>query len=127
MSNLGILSANVIKSSEVCHSLLNDEKLRDFSFLLLSEPWANIRVGLPHSAPLCHTHWQTFFSSILNLENTRNTTAFRSMIWASKVLRCKQIAIPHSDITGLIVQLGKRIFLLISVYVPFSSGRIETD
>lgn len=127
MSNLKILLANVMKSSEVCHSLLNDEKLRDFSFLLLSEPWANVRVGSPHSAPHHHTHWQPFFSSIFNLKNTRNTTAFRLMIWASKVLRCKQIAIPLSDITGLTVHLGNRFFLIISVYVPCSSGRIETD
>ena len=127
MSNLRILSANVMKSSEVCHSLLNDEKLRDFSFLLLSEPWANVRVGSPQSAPHHHMHWQLFFPSTLNLENTRNTTAFRSMIWASKVLRCKQIAIPHSNITGLAVHLGNRFFLIISVYVPCSSRRIETN
>ncbi len=80
MSNLRILSANVMKSSEVYYSLLNDEKLRNFLFLLIFKPWANIRVGSPHSAPFYHTHWQPFFPSILNLENTRNTTAFRSMI-----------------------------------------------
>ena len=51
------------------------------------------------------------------------------MIWASKVLQYKQIAIPHSDITGLTVQLGNRFFLIIiiSVYVPCSSERIEID
>ena len=109
------------------HSVLKYEKLRDFSFLLLSKPLANIKVGSPHSTLIYHTHWQSFFSSILNLENTRNTSAFHLMIWASKVLRCRQIVITHSDITGLTVQLGNRFFLIISVYIPWSSGRIETD
>ena len=56
-----------------------------------------------------------------------NTTTFRSMIGASKGHHCKQIAIPHSDITGLTVQIGKRRFLIISVYIPCSSGRVEID
>ena len=127
MSNLRILSANVMKSSEVCHSLLNDEKLKDFSFLLLSEPWANIRASSPHSAPQYHTHWQLFFPSVLNLKNICNTTAFRAMIWASKDLHCKQIAILHPDITGLTSQICNRFFLIISMYVPCSSGRTEID
>ena len=127
MSNLRILSANVMKSSEVCQSLLNDEKLKDFSFLLLSEPWANIRANSPHSAPQYHTHWQPFFPSALNLENIRNTIAFRSMIWASKDLHCKQIAIPHPDITGLTSQICNRFFLIISMYIPCSSGQTKID
>ncbi len=117
MSNLRILSANVIESSEVFHSLLNDEKLKHFSFLLLSEPLANIRASSPPSAPEYHTHWQPFFPSVLNLKNIRNTTAFRSMIWASKDLYCKQITIPHPDITGLPSQICNRFFLIISTPV----------
>ena len=127
MSSLRILSANVMKSSEVYHSFLNDEKLRDFLFLQLSKPWANIRVVSLHSAPIYHTHWQFFFPSILNLQNTSNTTAFCSIIWASKILRCRQIVVQHSDITGLTVQLDNRFFLINLMYVPWSSGRIKTD
>lgn len=74
MSNLRILLANIMKLSEVCHSLLNNEKFKDFSFLL------NIRVGSPHSALHHYMHWQPFFLSTLNFENTYNTTVFYSMI-----------------------------------------------
>ncbi len=49
------------------------------------------------------------------------------MIWASKNLYCKQIAIPHPDITGLTSQICNRFFLIISMYVPCSSGRTEID
>ncbi len=49
------------------------------------------------------------------------------MIWASNVLRRRQIVITHSDITGLPVQLGNRFFLIILVYIPCSSRRIKTD
>ena len=36
MHNLKILSASVMKSSDLCHSLWNDEKLHFFSLLLLT-------------------------------------------------------------------------------------------
>lgn len=68
-----------------------------------------------------------FFPAVFNFETVPNTIAFRSMIWASKKIHCKQIAIPHPDITGLTVQLCGRSFLNISIYVPYSSGRTEVD
>ncbi len=49
------------------------------------------------------------------------------MIWASKDLHCKPIAIPHPDITGLTSQIRNRFFLIISMYVPCSSGRTKID
>ena len=49
------------------------------------------------------------------------------MIWASKDHYCKQIAIQHSDILGLTVEIGKQHFFIISVYIPCNSGRVEID
>ncbi len=49
------------------------------------------------------------------------------MIWASKDLYCKQSAILHSNITGLTSQICNRFFLIISMYMPYSSGQTEID
>lgn len=57
MSNLRILSTNIMKSSDVYYSLLNNKQLKVFLFLLLSKPLANIRTGLPHLALLYYINW----------------------------------------------------------------------
>ena len=72
-------------------------------------------------------HWQPIFLSTLNFEVAQNTTTFRSMIWTSKGYYYKQIAIPHSDITGLTVQISKWRFLIILVYILYSSRQIEIN
>ena len=86
MSNLKILSINIMKSSEIYHSLLNNQKLKNFSFLLFFKPQDNVKVGSPHFVLHYHMHWQFFFPSTFNIENTYNINAFYSIIWVNKIL-----------------------------------------
>lgn len=127
MHNLKLLSANVMKSSDVCHSLLNDENLRSFYLLLLTEPWANIRSSIPHSAPICHAHWQPFFPSILDIGSSQRAAPFRSMIWASRRHICRQIPILHSNITAISMETTGRSFLIVSMYIPCSTNQKKID
>lgn len=80
MSNLRILSANIMKSTKIYYSFLSNEKCRDFLFLLLSKSWANVRVKSLYSALHHYIYWQQFFLSTFNLKNTYNISAFYLII-----------------------------------------------
>lgn len=64
IDQLQILQANVNKSSNVCHSLFNDPKLAEYTFLLISEPWARLDGDHPYSAPMFHSNWNPIFPTV---------------------------------------------------------------
>ena len=118
------------KSSNVLLSLLNDSTLSHYSFLLLTEPWADCHPNNhPYSAPTVHSHRQPFFPSKIRHGKIRNTACFRSRIWGRKDLKCRQVSIQHSDITAIIYDLEgeKRRIMLVSVYIPCIRNQREKD
>lgn len=49
------------------------------------------------------------------------------MIWAKKTLNCRQVTIPHADITAIISNYnsGKRPVMLVSVYIFYVLNQRE--
>ena len=60
-NGFSILQANMNKSQNVSHCLLNDQDLQQCAFLLLTEPWSHISEEA-YSIPLYHSQRQPFFS-----------------------------------------------------------------
>lgn len=127
-SQLQILQANVRKSHEVSHSLFNDNGLKNFSFLFLTEPATAMRNNEITTVPLFHSVWTPIFPSKLRTNTHYNNGHFRAMIWYNKSLsHIRQIPIAHSDICAVITRIASRTIFLASVYVPCSSGALEKD
>ena len=100
------------------YSVINDENLRDFGALLISEPhvWRN-KERRAISTPTAHNNWTKTEPTILN---TKERWAYRNMIWTRSDLEAEQVRIDSSDITEVIIKLLKYAILLISVYVQGS-------
>ena len=129
-SKLQVLQLNANKPSNVLLSLLNDSTLSHYGFLLLTEPWADCHPNNdPYSAPIFHSHRQPFFPSKIRHGKTRNSGCFRSMIWARKDLKCRQVNIKHPDVTAIIYDLAEknRRIMLVSVYIPCIRNQREKD
>ena len=100
------------------HSIMNDENLKNFGAILISEPhvWRN-NEGRVISTPAAHYNWT-------KIEPTATCTegrwAYRSMIWTRIDLEAEQIQVESSDITAVIIRLSGHIILLFSVYVQGS-------
>lgn len=120
-NGFSIVQANVNKSQNVSHSLLNDQDLKENAFLLLTEPWSHISEEA-YSAPLYHPQRQPFFPSKIRRGLGQNKGCFRAMIWAHKDFYCRQVMIEHWDIVAVITELlpVKRKIFLVSVYIPCS-------
>ena len=78
-NDFSIVQANVNKSQNVSHSLLNDQDLKENAFLLLTEPWSHISEEA-YSAPLYHSQRQLFFPSKIRKGLGQNKGCFRAMI-----------------------------------------------
>ena len=100
------------------HSVINNENLRDFSVLLISElhVWRD-NEGRAILTLAAHNNWIKTEPTILN---TKDRWAYRSMIWTRSDLEAKQVRINSSDITAAIIKLSQHTILLISVYIPGS-------
>lgn len=111
---LKILQANLHKSLDAQLSLFNDEALKDFSLLLLSEPHCFRVEGKPVVSPVSHPYWTPYRPATEH----NGSCAFRSMIWAHRDLQPRQVPIRSPDLTAISLQLQDRILLVISVYIP---------
>ena len=113
--DLKILQANLGKRCAAQTSLLNDEALREYSFLLIQEPhfYTAATTGGAR-APTQHTYW----TATLPSQMAPDSTPFRSMIWVAKGLRTKAVPIASSDITAITYETDSCIVLIASVYIP---------
>ena len=100
------------------HRVMNDESLKDFSAILISEPhvWRN-NEGKAILTPTTHHNWIKIEPSILDSEGR---WAYRSMIWTRADLEMGQVHVKSSDITAVVIRLPRRQILLFSVYVQGS-------
>ena len=124
------MQLNANKLSNVLQSLLNDTKLVDYRFLLLTEPWAHVNDSEePFSTLRFHSHMHPFFLSKIRQKKSQNSGCFQSMIWANKVFQCQQVTIPHADITAVVsgFEKEKRSMMLILVYIPCITNQREKN
>lgn len=114
MIELHTLQLNIRKRREVQLSLLNDEQLKDYGLLFISEPHAWPTEGELITVPYRHPNWEKMIPSTLSQERWK----IRSMLWVRSDLEAEQIPIDSPDITAVELRIpGARIFVA-SIYVP---------
>ena len=114
-----LLQLNVAKREMVQLSLLNDDNLKDFSALAISEPYS-WRAGENNTTvvvPIQHPNWTKMIPTALH----DGRWPIRSMLWIRSDLEARQIPVESPDITAAILRLPDRSILLVSLYVPKSN------
>ncbi|EAQ84331.1 predicted protein [Chaetomium globosum CBS 148.51] len=114
---LEILQLNVRKRREVQESLLNDEGLKNYTTLAISEPYARLIDGSVAMMPMSHHNWTKL------IPTTRRETRWpiRSMLWVRSDVEAEQIPVPSADLTAAQIRLPDRVVLVVSVYVEGGS------
>jgi hypothetical protein len=110
---LQLLQLNVRKQSTVQQSLINDEQLRDFGVLAISEPYAWVNDGRVVTVPMGHSTWTKVMPTVQQGEGW----AVRSMMWVRRDIELEQIPVQSADLTAVVLQLPDRSVLVVSVYI----------
>ena len=114
-----ILQANLRGGSETQLSLLNDQSLRNFDLLLISEPYGFTMKD--HWKTHSHHHWRPVFPT--KGARTAAEHSRGSMLWINrKITPIRQLNINSNNITAVIIP-AERVFLAVSVYIPPGRGR----
>jgi hypothetical protein len=112
-STLQVLQVNVRKQDTVQHSLMNDDQLKDFAVLAISEPYAWTTDNTTRIVPIGHPNWTKMTPTVQRQERW----AFRSMLWIRKDIEAEQVPVQSPDLTAAILRLPDRAILVLSVYV----------
>jgi hypothetical protein len=110
---LQVLQLNVRKQSMVQQSLMNDERLKDFGALAISEPPAWKSDGTVVTVPMGHLNWTKMIPTVQREEGW----AVRSMLWVRKDMEAEQVPVQSADLTAAVLHLPDRSILVVSVYV----------
>ncbi|KJZ69709.1 hypothetical protein HIM_10903 [Hirsutella minnesotensis 3608] len=110
---LSILQLNVRKREPVQQSLMNDEDLKDYGVLAVSEPYARMIDGKVVTSPMMHNNW----TRILSTHMSDGPWPIRSMLWVRDGVEVVQMPIPSADLTAAVLRLPERSVLVVSVYV----------
>jgi hypothetical protein len=108
-----ILQLNMQKRREVQHSVMNDASLKEYTALVISEPYVFEMNGKVRTSPMGHQSW----TAILPSQRHDGRWAVRSMLWVRKDIECEQVNVPSADLTVALLRLPDRSVLLASVYV----------
>jgi hypothetical protein len=98
----------------VQQSLMNDEELRDFGVLAITEPHVWKQEDTLVIAPIGYPNWTRMIPTV----QEEGRWAVRSMLWIRKDLEAEQVAVASSDLTAAVLRLHDRAVLVVSVYVP---------
>jgi hypothetical protein len=87
----------------VQQSLLNNESLKDFSILAISEPylWRDKESNAIVTTPIQHYNWM----KMIPTTHHDSRWAIQSMLWIRKDLEALQIRVELADITAAILHL----------------------
>ena len=110
---LQVLQLNVRKQSMVQQSLMNDERLKDFGVLAISEPHVWRNDGTVATGPLGHSNWTKMIPTV----HHGGRWVVRSMLWIRKDIEAEQVPVPSADLTAVVLRLPDRSVLVVSVYV----------
>ena len=96
-----ILQLNVGKREMVQLSLLNDDNLKDFSVLAISEPysWRADENNTTVVIPIQHHNWTKMIPTAFH----DGRWPIRSMLWIRSDLEARQIAVDSADITAALL------------------------
>jgi hypothetical protein len=113
-STLQILQLNVRKQSTVQQSLMNDEELRHFGILAITEPHVWKQGNTLVIVPMGHSNWTRMTPTV----QEESQWAVRSMLWVRKDLEAEQVDVASSGLTAAVLRLPDRAILVVAVYVP---------
>lgn len=108
-----MLQLNVRKQNIVQHSLMNDELLKDFGVLALSEPHVSRIDDTLVTVPMGHSNW----TKMIPTSQHEGRWAVRSMLWIRKDIEAEQVPVRSADLTAAVLRLPDRAILVVSVYV----------
>ncbi|XP_044720168.1 endonuclease-reverse transcriptase domain-containing protein [Hirsutella rhossiliensis] len=108
---------NVRKREPVQQSLMNDEDLKDYGVLAVSEPYARMIDGKVVTSPRMHSNW----TRILPTHMSDGPWPIRSMLWVRDDVEVVQMPMPSADLTAAVLRLPERSVLVVSVYVEGQS------
>ena len=119
-----ILQLNAQKKPGVMHSLINDEQLKDYGVLFVSEPhaWRSSQSNII-STPTSHRNW----AKVEPEARDKTGWVYRSMLWIKNDIEMEQVQAPSSDITTALIWLPHQTILLVSVYVEGNSQVALSD
>src|SRR5271168_100769 len=109
-----ILQLNVGKREMVQLSLLNDDNLKDFGVLAISEPYSWRDDHGTVVIPIQHHNWTKLIPTAFH----DGRWPIRSMLWIRSDLDARQMAVDSADITAASLSLPDQSILIVSVYVP---------
>jgi Endonuclease-reverse transcriptase len=114
---LRILQLNVAKREAVQQSLMNDEEIREYGVVAISEPYARMIEKTVVTSPMGHHNWM----KMIPTERSETRWPIRSMLWVRSDIDAEQIPVPSADLTAAVLQLPDRAVMVVSVYVEGNS------
>jgi hypothetical protein len=108
-----VLQLNMQKRREVQHSVMNDERLKKYAALVISEPYGFEMEGKVRTSPMGHQSWMV----ILPSERYSGRWAVRSMLWVRKDIECEQVSVPSTELMVVLPRLPDRPMLPTSTCV----------
>ncbi|KYK54123.1 hypothetical protein DCS_06080 [Drechmeria coniospora] len=123
LESLRILQLNAHKSDVVQQSLMNDEDLKDFAALAISEPHARNIDGKVLTSPTGHHTWTKMIPTCVR----NGLWPIRSILWIRSDLEAEQVPVPSADLTAAVLRLEGREVLVVSVYVQGKNEEALTN
>ncbi|KAM4068010.1 endonuclease-reverse transcriptase domain-containing protein [Hirsutella rhossiliensis] len=104
-------------------SLMNDEDLKDFVALAISEPHARNIDGKVVTSPMGHHNWTKMIPTCVR----DALWPIRSMLWIRSDLEAEQVPVPSADLTAAVLRLEGREVMVVSVYVQGKNDEALTN
>ncbi|KAM4061059.1 endonuclease-reverse transcriptase domain-containing protein [Hirsutella rhossiliensis] len=90
---------------------MNDEDLKDFAALAISEPHARNIDGKVVTSPMGHHNWTKMIPTCVR----DALWLIRSMLWIRSDLEAEQVPVPSADLTAAVLRLEGREVMVVSV------------
>ena len=123
--SLPVLSANVGKRPMVQHSMMNDDGLREYGLIMITEPACfRNEDGQVVAAPSHHPKWRQYLPS---QTDDRARHPIRSLVYVHVDIPAQQIPVMSPDVVAIQMSVGRRTIIAVSAYVPPSDQEALRD
>jgi hypothetical protein len=116
-----IFQLNMRKGKETQLSVMNDEELKDYTVILMSEPWCTTIDEEVITIPQFHRSWTKFHPTTLDKERR---WPLRSLLWINTEIEAIQVLILLVDLIIVVLRIPESLILVVSVYVECGGNEI---
>ena len=110
--SLRVLSANVGKRPMVQHSMMNDDGLREYGLIMITEPACfRNEDGQVVAAPSHHPKWRQYLPS---QTDDRARHPIRSLVYVHVDIPAQQIPVMSPDVVAIQMSVGRRTIIAVS-------------